>query len=255
MNHLLKAVVGCVLLLSLNAFAAQPLRIGVDPNLKPFVYVQSDGLVHGFDVDIAKNVCDDLGRPCVFMQMDWDGLLPSLQSGKVDVIISAMSITHEREKVVDFTQSYYKSPSQFMLREEDPLPTKGDTIGVLRGSVDEIYAGGVLVREGIKVLSYDNQVNAMLDLKSGRIKAVLGPKIELQAGLVDTPEGKGFVLKGPLYDDPMYFGPGVGMAVRKGEEELLEALNQSILAQRQDGRWQAASDKYFNFDIWAYWDE
>jgi arginine/ornithine transport system substrate-binding protein len=233
------------------AQANEILRVGVDPNLKPFAYTEPDGSIHGFDIDIAKQVCQDLGHQCVFVPMEWDGLIPGLLSGKVDVIISAMSITEKRAKVVDFSNPYYKSPSQFMTLKGAGAPVVGDAVGVLRGSTDQDFATNSEELTGIKVISYGNQNEAMLDLTSGRLKAVLGPKIELQAGLIDTDKGEPFELTGPMYDDPKYYGPGIGMAVKKGRPDLLNGLNDSIRVMQVDGRWKAISDQYFDFDISA----
>lgn len=234
--------------MSTSAFAQDVLRVGVDANLKPFVYMDSDGGIKGFDVDVAKKVCERIDRQCVFVPMGWDSLIPALNSGKIDAVISSMSITEEREKVVDFTTPYYKSPSQMMIRAGDSLQSAGDRVGVLRGSTDEAYAKAEL---DVQVISYGNQNEAMLDLTAGRIKAVLGPKLELQYGLIDTPQGKGFELTGPLISDERYYGPGIGMAVKEGRPELLQALNDSIIAMKTSKEGESLSRRYFGFNLWA----
>lgn len=224
---------------------AEPLRVGVDPNLKPFVYQEASGELAGFDVDVAKEICARVQRDCVFVSTDWDGLIPSLNSRKVDVLITAMSITEDREKVVDFSRPYYKSPSQLLVSS---VITQPKTIGVLRGSVDEVFAKHQF--RNAQVLSYTNQLEALMDLQYGRLDAVLGPRIELQYGLTSDQAGK-FHFTGPVYDDPKYFGPGIGMAVRENDP-LLAQVNTAITAMRADGTWQKLADRYFEVDIWAY---
>lgn len=233
------------------AHADNALRVGVDPNLKPFVYQDTNGEIKGFDVDIAKALCEDIDMECVFVTTDWDGLIPSLNSRKIDAIVSSMSITDDREKVVDFTRPYYKSPSQLMVKEGFTGLSTGDRVGVLRGSTDEAYANDVFRPRGVVVVSYGNQNEAFLDMKAERLVAVLGPSIELHAGLIDTPDGKGYILFGPMLDDPKYYGPGIGIAVRENDTKLTTDLNDAINRIHDSGEWQSISDKYFDFDIWV----
>jgi arginine/ornithine transport system substrate-binding protein len=226
--------------------AMETLKVGLDPNLKPFAYMDERGQVAGFDVEIAREVCADLKRECVFVPMEWDGLIPALGSGKIDAVISAMSITEAREKVVDFTRPYYKSPSQLLRLKDRARQLYGSKVGVLRGSTDEAYARGELV--GVNVVAYGNQNEALFDLAAGRVDSVLGPRLELLAGVEDAGQ---FVFVGPLLDDPEYFGPGIGMAIKEQRPDLLAALNRSINDMRRSGRWQAISDRYFDVDLWA----
>lgn len=223
------------------------LRVGLDINLKPFIYKAPNGELLGIDVAVAEEVCRDLGKPCEYVPLAWDGLIPSLNSGKIDVIISSMSITEARERVVDFTKPYYQSPAQMVSRGTEP-PKKG-SIGVLRGSTDEAYANAKLKPQGLDVVSYGNQNEAFLDLVSGRLVAVLGPKVELQAGLLDTEQGKGLQFVGTTFSDTEFYGPGIGMAVKQGNQALLAQLNKSIDRIRADGTWRTITDSYLGYDL------
>lgn len=237
----------CMLLcvFSLGSMASEPLRVGVDPTLKPFAYTEPTGEVAGFDIDIAKEVCTKLKRECVFVPTEWDGLIPSLNARKVDILITAMSITEEREKVVDFSRPYYKSPSQLLVSQKIKVPR---TVGVLRGSVDELFARRQY--KYAKVVAYSNQMEALMDLQFGRLDAVFGPRIELEYGL--TPDQASlFHFTGPVFDDLKFFGPGIGMAVRQNDP-LLAQVNEAIEQIRTEGLWKKHSDRYFKVDIWAY---
>lgn len=224
------------------------IKVGVDINLKPFVYQAPNGELLGIDVAVAEEVCRDLGQPCEFVAMDWDGLIPSLNAGKIDVVISSMSITEAREKVVDFTKPYYKSPSQLIAKTGAGIP-HGGSVGVLRGSSDEQFAQHELTKQGLKVVSYGNQNEAFLDLNAGRLAAVLGPKVELQAGLLDTEHGKGLQFVGVTFSDVEFYGPGIGMAVKQGNQALLAKLNASIDRIRSDGSWRTITDNYLGYDL------
>lgn len=242
----MRAVPMFLMLMMASVFAtAEPLRIGVDANLKPFVYMTPAGKIAGFDVDVARDICERLDRECEFISMDWDGLIPALNSRKVDILITAMSITAAREKVVDFSKPYYRSPSQLLARKDVQVAM---SVGVLRGSVDEVFARHKF--PGVKIVSYSNQNEALLDLQSGRIDSVLGPRLELEYGL-NSAQAEQFVFVGPTYDDPEIYGPGIGMAVRD-KDPLLSEVNTAIGDMRADGTWQDISNRYFDVDIWAY---
>jgi arginine/ornithine transport system substrate-binding protein len=208
----------------------------------------TNGVPQGFDVDIARAMCEELGKVCEFVPMDWDGLIPALQSQKIDTIISAMSITDKRLKVIDFTKSYYHEASCTVMR--DGVSPVGKTIGVLRGSTDEAYANGVLKPQGVKVVSYTSQQEAFLEAANTRLDGVMGPLIEVDFGFLQKPEGKGFSCVGGQIHNQEYYGHGIGMAVRKTEPEQLAAMNKAIDTIRTNGKWQRVSDKYFSYDIW-----
>lgn len=236
------------LMMSFTATAGDTLKVGVDATLPPFVSMGTNGVPQGFDVDIARAMCEELGKVCEFVPMDWDGLIPALQSQKIDTIISAMSITDKRLKVIDFTKSYYHEASCTVMR--DGVSPVGKTIGVLRGSTDEAYANGVLKPQGVKVVSYTSQQEAFLEAANTRLDGVMGPLIEVDFGFLQKPEGKGFSCVGGQIHNQEYYGHGIGMAVRKTEPEQLAAMNKAIDTIRTNGKWQRVSDKYFSYDIW-----
>jgi len=86
------------------------LKVAIDPTYEPFTFKTADGKPTGFDVDIANALCEQIKRKCVFVEQVWDSMIPGLQAKKYDVIISSMSITADRLKVIDFTDKYYNKP-------------------------------------------------------------------------------------------------------------------------------------------------
>jgi arginine/ornithine transport system substrate-binding protein len=234
----------------LMASAGDTLRIGIDPTLPPFVSMNKSNHPEGFDIDIALAMCEELKTVCEFVPMGWDGLIPALQTKKIDTIISSMSITEPRLKVINFTRSYYKTNSQLFMREGLTSPV-GHTIGVLRGSTDENYARDVLQPQGVKVIAYTSQQEAFLDAANTRLDGVLGPQIEVDYGFIKRPEGKGFAPVGQPIVAPEYYGPGVGMAVRKADTKQLEDMNRAIETIHSNGLYQKINKKHFEFDIWG----
>ncbi|RMX08366.1 ABC transporter substrate-binding protein [Corticibacter populi] len=251
-----KNTLAAMLAVSLTAFAgaavAQDLRVAVDPTYEPFVYKNSNGQLVGFNIDFSNAVCEALARKCVFVEQVWDSMIPGLQSRKYDVIISDMSITEERKKVVDFTDRYYKTPGTIVVKKsldyKDHDSLKGLTLGVLKGSTHERYAEGELAPKGVKVVAYEAQDQVYLDINAGRLDGTVADKVEVTGGFLGKPEGADFHAVGPDLLEPKYFGEGMGIALRKGQPELKEQLNATIKKLREDGQYAEIAKKYFDFD-------
>lgn len=236
------------------AAQAETLRFGMDGNFPPFTKVSSDGKLSGFDVDIANALCNAMKVTCELVSQDWDGLIPGLNVSKYDAILSSMSITDERKKAVDFTNKYYHTPIWLVTKpgaKADPDAFKGQRIGVLRASTQERFAKDTWGKAGAEIVAYGKLPEAFLDLKSGRLAAVLGDSVVVDADFLKTPAGKGFAKVGPDYTDSRYFGYGAGIAVKKGNKALQERLNKALTQIRQDGAYQKIEKKYFSFNVYG----
>jgi arginine/ornithine transport system substrate-binding protein len=250
-----------ILALALGAVAVtasgqgKDLRVAIDPTYEPFTYKTADGKPTGFDVDIANAVCEQIKRNCVFVEQVWDSMIPGLQAKKYDVIISSMSITEDRLKVVDFTDKYYNTPSKIVVRNDikftGPASLKGKKLGVLKGSTQEKYANGELKKVGVIVTPYEAQDQVYLDIKSGRLDGTVADVIEVTSGFLSKPEGKDYGVVGPELYIPKYFGSGAGFALRKGETSLKSELNNAIKTIRANGTYKKINDKYFKIDVYG----
>lgn len=236
------------------------LRVAIDPTYKPFTYKSESGEPMGFDVDIAKALCQEIKSNCSFVEQAWDGMIPGLQAKKYDMIVSSMSITDERKQSVDFTNKYYNTPSCVVVKTalnlgNEAANFKGKKIGVLKSSTQEKYALGELKPAGATVVPYDAQDKVYLDIKSGRLDGTVADVVEVAGGFLSTPDGKDYSCAGkriPVSFDAKYFGFGVGVALRKGEDELREALNKAIGAIRSNGSWDKIAQKHVpGIDIWG----
>ncbi|WP_367172065.1 transporter substrate-binding domain-containing protein [Hydrogenophaga sp.] len=231
------------------------LKVAIDPTYEPFTFKTSDGKPTGFDVDIAEALCNQIKRKCVYVEQLWDSMIPGLQAKKYDVIISSMSITDERKKVIDFTDKYYNTPSRIVVKADTAftdLPSlKGKKIGVLKGSTQEKYAMGELKPAGVVVTPYEAQDQVYLDIKSGRLDGTVADAVEVTGGFLSKPEGQGYGFVGPVLNDVKYFGYGAGVALRQGEDGLKTELNDAIKAIRANGVYDTVAKKYFNFDVYG----
>jgi arginine/ornithine transport system substrate-binding protein len=235
------------------------LRVAIDPTYKPFTYKTEAGEPAGFDVDIAKALCDELKSKCVFVEQAWDGMIPGLQAKKYDAIISSMSITEERKQAVDFTGKYYNTPSCVVVKSALNLGAeaanfKGKKIGVLKASTQEKYAMGELQPAGATIVPYDAQDQVYLDIKSGRLDGTVADVVEVNGGFLSTPDGKDYACAGERVpvEFEKYFGAGAGVAIRKEDTALRDALDAGIKAIRDSGKWKDLAEKHVpGVDIWG----
>lgn len=249
-------LLGCIAALCSSFVYARDwkvIRVGVEPSYPPFSMKMPSGKLAGFDIDITHALCAQLKAKCELVEEGFDGLIESLNVKKFDAIIASLSITEARKKVVNFTNPYYYTPTRLVARVNSlggPNPDlKGIKIGVLRGSVQHWYARDVMGKAGAIVVPYSNQNQAFLDLKAGRVEAVLSDVIQAQFSFLKRSEGKDFTLVGPIIEAPRYFGSGIGIAVRKSDDDLRLALNQALKAIQANGVYKQIKSKYFTFDI------
>ncbi|MET0519614.1 MAG: ABC transporter substrate-binding protein [Burkholderiaceae bacterium] len=242
---------------SLAAQAQAPewkkIRIGVEGAYPPFSEVGPDGKLKGFEIDLAMAYCAEMKADCTLVQQDFDGLIPALQSRKVDAIIASVSITPERQKVIAFSNAYYNTPARFVAKsgakfDFTPAGLKGKKIGVQRATIHEAFANDMFKQS--EIVRYATQDQAFLDLKSGRIDLSLADLVAIDQGFLSKPDGKGFAVLGPSYDDVKYFGTGSGVGLRKADEKTLgKKFNDAIAAIQANGTFKKLNDKYFPYDI------
>ncbi len=253
---LLATALSCGLLASLHAQTATggKLRIGVEGAYPPFSEVGPDGQLKGFDIDIAKALCQQMKADCTLVQQDFDGMIPALNARKFDAIIASLSITEERKKAVAFSDKYYKTPNRMIVRTAAKLSVspdglRGKKIGVQRATINDRFATDTF--KASEIVRYAKQDEIYLDLAAGRLDATLVDAVAADTGFLKKPQGQGFAFAGPAYIDPSYFGSGVGVAVRKTDTALQQRFNQAIAAIRANGVYLQLQSKYFDFDIYG----
>ena len=230
------------------------LRIAVEGAYPPFSEMGADGKIKGFDIDIANALCAKMKLDCVQVQVEFDAMIPALRAKKFDAIVASMSITPERLKAVDFSDKYYSTPARLLTRanatfEATAAGLKGRKIGVQRTTIHDRFATATF--KGSEIVRYAKQDEVFLDLVSGRIDATLVDSVAADQGFIKTPAGKGYAFRGPAFDDPVFFGIGAGIAVRKGDKALQARLNEALAAIRADGSYKKINDKYFDFDVYG----
>jgi len=252
MKKILSLGFGLGLALSLAVPAlAQDLRIGTEASYKPFAWVLPSGELTGFDIDIAKALCAEMGATCEIVNQSFDGLIPALNAKKIDAIIASMFITPEREQAIAFAGPYYSAPALFVAAKDSGIEISADgldrkTVGVQRGTTMADFVKATY--PGARVQFYDTLDAANLDLTSGRIDVVFADSVPLQEFLA-TPDGGDYAAIGDPVYDPELLGPGAGIGLRKDDAELKQKFNDALAAIIASGEYKTINEKYVPVDI------
>ncbi|MBL4824173.1 MAG: ABC transporter substrate-binding protein [SAR324 cluster bacterium] len=256
MKKLIAAAVVAMLMVGTGVSAKEwkKIRVGVEGAYPPFSWVESDGTLKGFDIEIAMALCKEIGAECTLVTQDWDGIIPALLARKYDAIIASMSITEERKKKVAFSEKYYNSPAKFARKKGSGITIskaglKGKSVGVQRATTHDNFITGMF-GSSVDIKRYATQDEAYLDAVAGRIDLLLADSIAMEDGFLKTDNGKGWEFVGPGYSEPKYFGDGAGIATRKQNSDLAELFSKAIKAIRANGVYKSINDKYFAFDIY-----
>ncbi len=243
-----------------TAAAQEKLLVGSECTYYPFNYRDSDNVLKGYDIDVANEIGKRLNAKIEYTCMKFDGLIPALLAGKFDLIAASLSITEDRRQKIDFSVPYRLSIGQFVAPKAKKLVLFGAD-----GSVNKAAFKGV--RVGIqRATTYDNWFQAIvpdanivryegveamyLDLKAGRVDAIMTNPMKTYLEFLSKPDGAGFEVVGPQITDVKYFGTGAGIGLRKGNDALLKRIDTAILDMKKDGTLDKFSKLYFPFAIY-----
>lgn len=259
-----RSFVAGVVLVALASLAQadekRKLTIATEGAFPPYNFVAADGSLQGFDVDFANALCQKLNAECTIIKQDWDGMIPGLMAKKYDLIVASMGILPEREEKIDFSIPYYQAPTALVATKAaglkvgadgyvDPATLAGKKVGVQRATAYETFARDKW--PGVEVVVYDSSESANLDMTAGRLDARFDDFIVLRETLMKAPEAADFERVGGIWPETAFGSKGEGIGVRKGEEELRDAVSQAIKDMRADGTYKTINDKYFDFDIYG----
>jgi octopine/nopaline transport system substrate-binding protein len=247
------------LLVAVGTAGAETLKIGTSADFAPWESVDTSGQIVGFDKDLGTEICKRIGADCRWANQAFDGLLPGLQVGKFDLIISGVSINEEREKKVDFSIAYADAPNDIAVANGSDIASaktradlekmlQGKTIGVQTGSTHEQVVRAHFANADVRL--YDRPEQIADDLSSGRIDAGLMERSAWE-GLTSARGDNSLVFAGPLLTSADYveFGRGQGVALRKGEAPLKGRIDNAIAAMLKDGTVANLSQQWFKYDV------
>lgn len=231
-----------MIILSCLAFANK-IVVGTSADFPPFEYMENGEFV-GFDMDLMREIAKISGLDIEFVDMSFDSLIAALKTGNVDVVAAAMTITEERSQAVDFSIPYWTADQSILIKEGAGFTItvlfKDHKIGVQTGTTGDIWCTDNLVNTGLlpekNLKRYDTYVLALSDLLNGNIDAIV----------LDSPVAERFTKTKPAQVVGIIItNENYGIAVRKGEKELLEKINNAIEELRKSGKMGELVDKYF----------
>lgn len=252
-RHLISAVAGGAMLIAATGpLAADPLRVGIAAEpYPPFTYRSADGGWTGFEVELADLICDRINADCAITPTGWDGIIPALTGGRIDLIMTSMSITEQRQEVIDFSDPYYYTHGAYVAAKDMDLPIpdglRGKVLGVQGATTHANYARQELRDVVRRIRIYEEQEQVNRDLQAGRIDVILADELPM-ADFVARDDAQDFEIKG-MAPRHSAFGEGIGIGLRKGEDALRQRLNEAIATVIRDGSCAEISQKYFERDI------
>jgi ABC-type amino acid transport/signal transduction systems, periplasmic component/domain len=220
--------------------------IGIDDTYPPMEFRDKDNKLVGYDIDMANEIAKKLGVKVEFVPTAWDGIFMALQSKKFDVIHSTVSITDERKKTMMFTQPYiFGGNAIFVKADNTTVNSQDDFKGKVIGCQIGTTAQDVLSKmSGMKeVKKYNGMTEAFLDLKNGRIEAVVS---DPQVGdyYIASQKDKFKKIKSLLNEEP------IGVAFRKDDTDLRDGYQKAMDDLKKDGTLSKLSQKWFGHDIY-----
>ena len=203
------------------------LIVGTDPGFKPFEYKEGQQIV-GFDIDLSRQIAKDLGKRIKVEEMAFDGLLPALQAGRIDMIIAGMTVT-----------PYYSATQRVMVRRDHQriktvADLAGTRIGVQLGTTGDNLAHGI---QGAQVVQLPSTASVAQEISAGKI----------DAGILDDDPATQYLATNPhlMVLPQRLSSEDYAIALRKSDTTLRQQINKSIATMKQDGRYQQLMKKYF----------
>jgi polar amino acid transport system substrate-binding protein len=227
----------------------EKLRFVTDSDYPPFHYFDEVGALTGFNVDLARAICEALEIECEVKDVEWSELFANLDSGEADAAIASIRISAESLVRADFTSRYYATPARFVaqktntLKDISPETLEGKKVGVAKGTGHEAYLK--LFFPNVALASFDTAEDAQKALKGGAIDFVFGDGIGLTFWLNGTTSEGCCEFRGGPYLDNKFFGEGVGIAVKKGNRQLVDILNYGLEQVHASGRYEELFLRYF----------
>ncbi|MBL8589133.1 MAG: transporter substrate-binding domain-containing protein [Methylobacteriaceae bacterium] len=229
--------------------AGRTLRILTDDDYPPFHFLAPDGQLAGFDVDLARAICEELGVTCTVQARRWDTLVDALVEGQGDAVFAALAVTEAARRRVDFSLPYLRTPARFVVNDQkrwaDPTPESwaGRVVAVEARTAHEAYLRAFF--PALDIRPFDTQAAARSAIRSGAVDALFGDGVGLALWLNGADSDRCCRFSGGPFTESRWFGDGVGIAVRRGDAPLRRALDWALHRLAQKGLTAELYLKYF----------
>lgn len=224
------------------------LILGLDDSFPPMGYRNEKGEIVGFDIDLAKEVANRMGVELEVTPIDWDAKVLNLNNGDIDVIWNGLTITEERQKQINFSKTYLENKQIIIVRNDSDINTKADLsgkkIGIQLGSSsqDALTADTETTESLEEIIKYSNNTEALMDLKAGRVDAVV----------VDEILGRYYIGKKPgefKVAEEDFGKEAYGIGFRLSEDNLRDEVDKILDEMKEDGTAGKISKEWFGEDI------
>lgn len=226
------------------------IRFLTETDYPPFNYTGADGNPAGFNVDLARSLCEEIKVTCTVQMRRFETLVDALTSNRGDAIIASMAASPQLRARVDFTDPYYRVPARFVSRKDAVMPEirpeylEGKKVGVIAGSAHEAYLKAMFT--DAELHSYPNDDALRAALRKGEVDFIFGDAISLAFWINGTDSGDCCAFSGGPFVESRFFGEGIGIAVRKGNDVLRQALNWALFRVWEKGRYTDLWLRYFS---------
>jgi polar amino acid transport system substrate-binding protein len=225
------------------------IRFVTETDYPPFNFAGPDGNPQGFNVELARMMCEELKLSCTVQMRRFETLVPALNANQADAAIASIATTPEMRAKVDFSDPYYRTPARFVTRRDssidDALPERleGRKVAVVSGTAHDAYLRALFTEAEVR--GYPSADVARLALRRGDVDLLFGDAISLAFWLNGTDSENCCAFRGGPYVDSRYFGEGIGIAVRRGNDTIRLALNWALFRVWEQGRFTDLWLRYF----------
>lgn len=229
--------------------AVRQIRFMTEDDYPPFNFQTPDGQLAGFNVDLARAICAELGATCTIQRRGWDLLIPALDDNSGDAVIAALAINDETRQQVDFSAPYFLTPGRFVLRRDSllmdiaPKTLDDRSVSVVAGSRHEAFLAAFYPK--VTRVPFETPALARTALKTGRVQAHFGDATTLSYWLNGAEADNCCEFRGGAFTDPRFFGDGLGVAVKKGNAPLRRALDYALARLARRGVYGELYLRYF----------
>ncbi len=223
------------------------IRFMTEVDYPPFDYAGADGNPTGFNVDLARLICDELKVPCTMQMRRFDTLIDALNENKGDAAIASIAVNPQTRERVDFSDPYYRPLGRFVTRRDSgnvfPEPLDRKKIAVVSGTAHDEYARSLFTQAEVR--RYPSAEAARDALRKGDVDLLFGDGFGLASWLNGTDSNGCCAFVGGPYLESRIFGEGVGIAVKRGNDTLRQAFNWALFRLWEKGKFTELWLRYF----------
>jgi polar amino acid transport system substrate-binding protein len=225
------------------------IRILTEVDYPPFNYAGPDGSHAGFNIDLARMICEELKVICTVQMRRFDTLLDALAENRGDAVMASIAVTPQTRARVDFSDPYYRTPARFVMQRNAkiddvrPEQLEGKKVAVVAGTAHEAYLKALFTEA--ELLSYATPEAARNALRAGEVDLLFGDGISLAFWLNGSESGGCCAFVGGPFTESRYFGEGVSIAVRRGNDTLRLAFNWALFRLWEKGKFSDLWLRYF----------